>query len=65
MAEAFKFPALPRLFLGELVILPLVDVCNDPVPGRWVLPGCQVITTHRAEQIAREKNLYFHILHRR
>lgn len=65
MADVFQFPDLPRLLLGSYTILPLVDMRNEPVPGRWVLPGRQVITTHRAEQIAREKGLYFHILHRR
>lgn len=60
--DIFQFPELPRLCLGPYTFLPLVDRLNDPAHGKWVLPGCQVITTQRAMQIARERNLHLNII---
>jgi hypothetical protein len=38
-AKAPPLPALPRLVMNGMVILPLVDEENEVQRGMWVLPG--------------------------
>jgi len=53
----FRFPATPRMWLGDLEILPLFSLRGPAVQDRWVLPGRRVVTTDEAQLIARDNGL--------
>ena len=45
-------PCTPRARLGEIVVLPQVDDDWQPIPDRWILPGCHVVCTEELYAIA-------------
>lgn len=56
-------PVLPRAWLGDVEILPLVDDEWQPVQDKWVLPGRRISTTEQLRALAgaRGVNLVIHI----
>lgn len=48
-------PPAPRLVLGGVVILPLVNDDWQAVKDRWVLPGRRIVNTKEVEFLA-ERN---------
>jgi hypothetical protein len=53
MGEKGKhMPPGPRLVVGPYTFLPLVDDEWQPVQDKWVLPGCQVLTTSEVTTLA-------------
>lgn len=53
MGEKGKhMPPGPRVVVGPFTFLPLVDGEWQPIKDRWVLPGCQVLTTDEVLALA-------------
>ena len=51
-AQDGRIPCTPRARLGEIEALPQVDDDWNPIPDRWVLPGCHVVSTEELYAIA-------------
>lgn len=60
--KAKRMPPLPRLELGPYTLLPQVDDEWQPIDGRWVLPGRQVLTTEQVRALAQARGLPVSIL---
>lgn len=47
-----QFPAVPRLTIGNITLLPQVVDGVGVVPGKWIKPGGEAVTTGELEAIA-------------
>jgi len=63
-AKERRLPALPRLVLNGMVILPQMDLDWEVIRGMWVLPGCRVVTTHQVEVIAERNGWHLTLLNK-
>lgn len=47
-------PALPRLVLNGMVLIPQTDANWVPLPDMWILPGGRLVNTQQVEVLAEE-----------
>jgi hypothetical protein len=56
-------PPLPRILLGGIEIVPLVDDEWQPVKDQWVLPGrAQPLSTKEVRDLADARGLAFELI---
>lgn len=60
--KAKRLPPSPRILLGRITILPLVDDDWQPVKDQWVLPGRKApLSTQEVRDLARARGLAFEL----